>query len=271
MKQIYYEAKADNHLYPQVYISVLDFRMPLHFHNNVEFQYIIQDEYETTIDGVAYKATVDDIIFVPSHYIHAGTRNDALKTIFLMTTNATIVNFTDTFKNKTLPILMQDKEFNRTTILPILEYLLTQPSQYKNNTVMRGFFDVLLGNLIAHYGLVESKMHEKAGHLTDIMKYIDMHYKDDLTLDDVAQHFGYSKFYFSKLFKRLTDISFSEYRNRVKLQKCVKLMSTNKDMSITAAALECGFNSLSSFYRAFHDMYGIPPSKYSTLNEIIYW
>lgn len=186
MKQIYYEIKSDNHLYPQVYISVLDFKMPLRFHKNIELQYIIQDEYETTINGATYKATVDDIIFVPSYYTHAGAQNNEMKTIFLMATDATLLNFSDTFRDKTLPLLMQDKKFNRTTILPILEYLLAQPSQHKNNTVMRGFFDVLLGNLIVHYGLVKSNKHEKAGPLTDIMKYIDLHYKDDLTLDIAA-------------------------------------------------------------------------------------
>ena len=82
------------------------------------------------------------------------------------------------------------------------------------------------------------------------MSYLDAHYMEDLKLDDLSSYFGYTKNYFSMLFNRLTGKHFREYLNELRVEKMNKLMTENKNMTVTYAALSSGFGSLNTYYRA---------------------
>ena len=107
--------------------------------------------------------------------------------------------------------------------------------------------------------------------LKKIFLYIDEHIYEKISLLELAEVAGYSPFYFSKLFKRLTSMTFSEYRTLIRVQKVIKALNEDKESNLTAVALACGFNSTSAFYRAFHRVYKIPPGQYKNLREWIYW
>ena len=76
---------------------------------------------------------------------------------------------------------------------------------------MRGMFDILLSNLIIEYKLEENTQTSNS-HLVEVLKYIDAHYKENLTLEEISNHFGYTTFYFSKLFKAKYSMSPQQYR-----------------------------------------------------------
>ncbi len=270
MKHVYYESSTDKFHHTQMRENVIEWETPSHFHSSIELQYITAGEYDFIINGTAYKATVDDIVFVPNYHIHSDKRNPNTHTIFLLSCKNTIVNYSDLFSKKTLPFLMQNKQFNRETVYPLLEYFLARPNQHLNDTIMRGMFDVVFSNLISEYKL-ENNLQTFTSDLIEVLNYIDTHYKEELTLESIAYRFGYSTSYFSKLFKRLTNMTFSEYRTLIRVQKVVKTLNKNKDSNLTAVALSCGFNSLSTFYRAFHRIHNIPPGQYKNLHEWIYW
>jgi AraC-like DNA-binding protein len=81
----------------------------------------------------------------------------------------------------------------------------------------------------------------------DIIHYIDEHYMEKITLDSISQYFGYSKYYFSRLFNRLFHCSLNSYINSVRLRAIEEMSNKdNKTNKITKA----GFNSLSSYYRS---------------------
>lgn len=97
-----------------------------------------------------------------------------------------------------------------------------------------------------------------------ICDYIDEHCSDDLNLDDVADMCGFSKFYFSRLFKQFTNVSFYKYVNQKRIAKATELL-TNPENSITDVALSCGFSSLSSFIRMFKIIRGCTPTDFRNM------
>lgn len=270
MKHVYYESSTDKFPHTQIRKNVIEWETPSHFHSSIELQYVTEGEYDFIVNGKAYKATVDDIVFVPNYHIHSDKRNPNTHTIFVLSCKNALVHYSDLFSKKTLPFVMTNKKFNRETIYPLLEYFLSRPSQRMNDTVMRGMFDILFSNLIAEYKL-ENNLQVFNSNLIEVLNYIDLHYSDDLSLESISKRFGYSTFYFSKLFKRLTSMTFSEYRTLIRVQKVIKALNEDKESNLTAVALACGFNSTSAFYRAFHRVYKIPPGQYKNLREWIYW
>ena len=98
-----------------------------------------------------------------------------------------------------------------------------------------------------------------------VNEYLENHYKEDISLDSISQHFLFSKYYFFHLFKKITSTTFGNYLTLFRLQKAKDELSQNK--TITEAAFACGFNSLRSFNRNFKMHFGISPSEYVKLTK----
>jgi AraC-like DNA-binding protein/ligand-binding sensor protein len=84
---------------------------------------------------------------------------------------------------------------------------------------------------------------------------------DDLTLEEVAKSVNMSAFYFCKMFKKATGMTFTDYLARVRVEK-VKNLLLNPHKRISEAAFEAGFQSLSQFNRVFRRIAGEAPTVY---------
>lgn len=118
-----------------------------------------------------------------------------------------------------------------------------------NFLVRQGFIGSILGLVMESEGLIARKQNEPNDFI-EVLSYIEAHCREDLKLEDLANRFGYTKNYFSMIFNKLTGKHFREYLNQLRIEKMNKLMSGDKDMTITYAALSSGFCSLNSYYRA---------------------
>lgn len=100
----------------------------------------------------------------------------------------------------------------------------------------------------------------------EICNYISAHCSDELNLEAVASMSGFSKFYFSKLFKQFTNVSFYKYVNQKRIEKAAEML-TEPNISITNVALSCGFESLSSFIRMFKIVKGCTPTEFRNMYQ----
>ena len=93
------------------------------------------------------------------------------------------------------------------------------------------------------------------------IEFIDNNLDKRLTLDQVAGKVYLSDYYFSKLFKRETGLSFSVYLNARKIQKAMILLKESDD-SINEISDALGFTRLSYFSQTFKKYTGYAPTKY---------
>ncbi|MFO1448143.1 MAG: PocR ligand-binding domain-containing protein [Opitutaceae bacterium] len=84
---------------------------------------------------------------------------------------------------------------------------------------------------------------------------------EDLSLEEVAKAVNTSAFYFCKMFKKATGLTFTDYLARVRVEK-VKNLLLNPHKRISEAAFEAGFQSLSQFNRVFRRIAGEAPTTY---------
>ena len=93
------------------------------------------------------------------------------------------------------------------------------------------------------------------------IEFIDNNLDKRLTLDQVSGKVYLSDYYFSKLFKRETGLSFSVYLNARKIQKAMILLKES-DKSINEISDELGFTRLSYFSQTFKKYTGYAPTKF---------
>jgi AraC-like DNA-binding protein/ligand-binding sensor protein len=91
--------------------------------------------------------------------------------------------------------------------------------------------------------------------------YIAGHQSEELSLKEVARAVNTSAFYFCKMFKQATGLTFTDYLARVRVEK-VKNLLLNPHKRISEAAFEAGFQSLSQFNRVFKKIEGLSPSDF---------
>jgi YesN/AraC family two-component response regulator len=89
--------------------------------------------------------------------------------------------------------------------------------------------------------------------------YITEHQDEELSLRQVAGAVNTSAFYFCKMFKQATGLTFTDYLARVRIEK-VKNLLLNPHKRISEAAYEAGFQSLSQFNRVFRKVAGESPT-----------
>ncbi|MCR5195060.1 MAG: response regulator [Pseudobutyrivibrio sp.] len=91
--------------------------------------------------------------------------------------------------------------------------------------------------------------------------YIDEHYKEDISLQDVAGVLGYSEVYFCKLFKEKFGKSFIVYLNELRIEKAKKFLA-NPDINIKDIGFISGYRDPNYFARVFKRVTGMTPSDY---------
>ena len=89
--------------------------------------------------------------------------------------------------------------------------------------------------------------------------FITAHQDEEISLGQVSSAVNTSAFYFCKLFKQATGLTFTDYLARVRIEK-VKNLLHNPHKRISEVAFEAGFQSLSQFNRVFRKIVGQSPT-----------
>lgn len=124
----------------------------------------------------------------------------------------------------------------------------------------------LLGIFAEHLSVLSNQLmiqeiNAEPPAVTQARTYITAHHAEEIALADVAQAVHMSVFYFCKIFKLATGMTFTDYLSHVRVEK-VKTLLLNPHLRVSEAAYAVGFQSLSQFNRSFHRLAGESPSDY---------
>lgn len=137
-----------------------------------------------------------------------------------------IKKYSDDFKNTDLPIV-------RAIVVELL-YLINNINSY-------------------------SEADEANSQLREIMRYINMNFTNDISLDELEKKFFISKYHLCHIFPKATGLTVHQYIVSKRFAYAGELIKSGKNL--TEAASLAGFNNYSSFYRAYIKEYGTPPRK----------
>lgn len=92
-------------------------------------------------------------------------------------------------------------------------------------------------------------------------EYVEQHKREPISLATIARASGANRFYFCRVFKKTTGMTFTDYLGRVRLEDTkAQLLSPNR--RISEIAYDVGFRSLSQFNRMFKQVFGQSPTEF---------
>lgn len=95
-----------------------------------------------------------------------------------------------------------------------------------------------------------------------IADYLEVHYPERITLDQIAENMYLSPFYISKLFKAEMGKSPIRYVIHLRMEHAKDLLVSQKKMSVSEVAAAVGYDDIYHFSKLFKKEYGIPPTKF---------
>ena len=99
--------------------------------------------------------------------------------------------------------------------------------------------------------------------INEMKEYINEHYMENLMLIDLASRYNITPKYCSTIFKKLSNDTFKNYLNQLRIEKACQKLRENPRMKIQDLSEEVGFQSSNSFIRAFSRIMGITPGTYA--------
>jgi len=90
--------------------------------------------------------------------------------------------------------------------------------------------------------------------------YINNHLSEPVTLCEMAQRTAMSKSSFCETFRKVTGETFRQYLNRKRVEAAADLIKSGTP--VFRAAMDMGYDDLSTFYRNFKKHFGVSPSEY---------
>ncbi len=94
----------------------------------------------------------------------------------------------------------------------------------------------------------------------DIVSYINEHYPEKLTLEEISDKFFITKYHLTRIFREATGHTVNEYITLKRIRH-VEELSEEAGLTLGEAALKSGYKDYSSFYRAYLRANGKPPKK----------
>lgn len=151
------------------------------------------------------------------------------------------------------------------------EYFLCEP--YYETAIYSRFMRILVDIGRLHGALKQpvsdasnSRQKDYLDKFLYITNYINEHFAENLSLEQVADLAGFSKYHFTRLFKQYTDTSFYKYLNQKRIDYA-KTLLLDPDLPVIDVALQCGFSSLSAFLRMFKQLNKCTPTEFRNMYD----
>lgn len=161
----------------------------------------------------------------------------------------------------------------------LFENYISEITKKDNTSVLRGVGAVcqLLAYLIDNYSVTEDEESRdsasdgaRAKKSSEVMAYINTHYKEKLSASIISAALGYNRSYLTREFKKHTGLTITDYINMVRCVAAHDLLITSR-LPVSVIAAECGYNDLSHFNNTYKRFFGTTPAKVTASSKLKSW
>lgn len=223
----------------------------LHWHFECEIIRIAEGSARIKIGDFCYEATKDDCFFCSSEELHyVISKADAQVDVAIFDENL-LPDITGKY------MLVSPKLPNTILIKEHFEYIKKELSKKEPfcREAIENRARSLIVDIFRHCQIAERN--KKTNFHKNLIDKINRDFSF-VTFEDVVRHSGYSASHFSKVFKKLTGMKFSEYLNIVRVENAIMLLRNN-NTTITTISQKCGFSTIRNFNRVFKKVTGYTP------------
>ncbi|MDY2628853.1 MAG: AraC family transcriptional regulator [Lachnospiraceae bacterium] len=236
-----------------------------HWHRSVEIFAVFEGTLDFYLNNDMRPLSPGEFMLVNSNEIHSIHSPDPNKTVVLQ---ISLKTFEDYFTGEQFIRFSHKNREQDAQVMDLIGrmYLAYQDKQCGYQLKVKGLYYQLLYLLVTEYRELDVtpdmlKWNRRLNRLSTIASYVKDNYTSDLSLEVLAQVFGYTPAYLSRMFQKYAGINYKAYLQSIRVDGAFRELA-NTDHTISQVALNNGFPNSKAFSRAFRDRYGVLPSEY---------
>lgn len=283
----YETVEYENQRFVMLYNNTQTERYPVHWHNAIEMIMPLENDFIVQTCGKEFCVKEYEMIWIPPGELHTLPPRAGRRIIF-QCDNRVLAEAPalEVVRSVLAAPLHITPELDKTLHLRAKKCMLDIYSDYFSGSEVADvkIYVNLISMLVAvrEYQMertrisldcAKDKMHQYSEKFNVVLKYIDKNYMYDITLDQLAEIAGYSKYHFSRIFKEFNSMSYLQYIN-LRRTRAAEALLLDASIPITEVAMRSGFSSLTTFNRIFKEIKHCTPSDYkrfySTTEETVF-
>ena len=237
-----------------------------HWHQSVELTLMLKGTIVHTLNNQSMVSGPGELCIVNSGVIHSNHCSETQPEIDAVTVQISI-SFLEQWMGKGVFLNVPSDPGDREEVNRIIEDLGTEddgPEEFRLLNRLDKVFHLMV--LLSHdCERVEKRnrlQEEGLEHFKEVLDYVETHYEEDLSLEVLAEKFGYSPSYLSRVFKKHVGNNFYRHLQAVRLQAAITDLRQHPEKSILDCALDHGFPNVKSFIHFFKQELGVTPSEW---------
>lgn len=254
---------------------------PEHWHTAIEIIMPVHEGYNVIVGEKKYCLKEGDILILNSGTLHALEAPPKGERIILQFSDYLLYSLREmeTLLNLLPPVMFfsEEEDFQRlySFIKRQMDAIVVEYDQEKTffcAAIYARLIEIFIyigrnaiwGDRKRKNVIIDNNPSKKKEYMESVMSvcnYINQHYQEPLSLEEIADVSGFSRFHFTRIFKQCMNMTFYEYLNQKRISKAEELLSTTSQ-SVTEIAMNSGFSSISAFNRTFKSVKGCSPSVY---------
>lgn len=236
-----------------------------HWHRSIEIFALFDGELEFYIDEARYSLEPGDFMLVNSNEIHSIFSPKPNRTVVLQIPLATFEKYytDEKFIYFSHSIRIQNEEVMR-LIGDMYDRYVEKACGYELE--VQSQFYMLLYILVTKYRKTEVnekviRNNRKLDRLSRITAYMKENYREDISLESLAETFGYSPAYLSRMFRKYAKTNYKACLDDIRLEHAVKDLADTR-IPIGEVVVKNGFPNSRAFVKVFRKRYGMLPKEY---------
>ena len=244
--------------------NLLNDNVQPHIHTYYEIEFFLSGELTATINNISVNATRGTLFFYTPYDIHeykncknANTCKIAIDHSFLSENSS----LNSLLYSDSLTITLDDDKLEWLYALFTKMYAESRSAYYlTSQDIMITLTNLFLLYIYRYKGNFKY-IPPSNSTITKVLKYISMHYREDISISTLANNVYMSEDHLCRLFKKNIGLNPKRYILNLRLEYAKNMISSSS-LSLGDIALKSGFHSLTVFSRQFTKIYGISPSEY---------
>ena len=234
-----------------------------HTHNHLELFYIVGGKGQFLIQDQLYPVNSNNLVVINPNVTHTEVSLNAQPLEYIVLGIEGIELATSESSNGQFNIL---DHFESVEISSCLRNILREMEQKNTGyeDVCQAYMEILIIRLMRNIALAvptESQVVSGNRQCASVKRYIDLHFKESLTLDQLAEDAHMNKYYLSHAFKKEYGVSPINYMISKRIEES-KYLLAETDLSISQISQLLGFSSSSYFSQVFRKTQATTPLEY---------
>lgn len=241
-----------------------------HWHRSIEIFALFEGELEFYVDEARYSLRPGEFMLVNSNEIHSIFSPKRNQTVVLQ---IPLTTFEKYYTDEKFIYFSHSSRLQDEEVMHLLRDMYhtyhEKPCGYELK--VQGQFYMLLYILVTKYR--ETDVNEKViqnsrklDRLSQITAYMEENYREDISLESLAEIFGYSATYLSRMFRKYAKTNYKACLDDIRLEHAVKDLADTR-LPIGEVILRNGFPNSRAFVKVFKKRYGMLPKEYRRMMQ----